>query len=120
MRGSCRIDIAPHDLTAIIDAFGCGLRDTLRVIDRGEVPALVPQVAVDDEVEAAGELAAIVEVKDHGDAEGISGVDGREGVVVHQETVDQSLGIDVVARNLTGVIDAARARSARHQGQRSA
>ena len=76
------------------------------MIDRGEVPALVPHVAVASEVEAAGELTAIVEVKDHGGAQGVSGVDGREGVVVQEETVDPSLGIDGVARNLTGVVNA--------------
>jgi hypothetical protein len=48
------------------------------VIDGGEVPAPVPDEAVGDQVEGAGEPAAIVDVEDDGAAHGVGRVDGRE------------------------------------------
>jgi hypothetical protein len=47
-----------HDLAAIVYAEGLRDLDSARVADGGEVPPPVANVAVSDEVEGAGELAA--------------------------------------------------------------
>jgi hypothetical protein len=59
-----------------------------------------------DEVEGAGELAAVVDVDDESDAAGGSGVDGREDTLVQEKATLSTLGVEVAPRDLAGVVDA--------------
>jgi hypothetical protein len=55
-------EIKAHDLAMGVDAKGRGLCHHFRDISEGELPVLISQVAVDDEVVGTDELSMIVDV----------------------------------------------------------
>jgi hypothetical protein len=62
---SVGIDVIAHDLPAVVDADRlAGLNNSVRMVDRCEVPVSVLEVAVAGDVVGADELTAIVDVDD--------------------------------------------------------
>ena len=97
---------------------GSPVADGVRVIDGGEVPASVLEVAVADEVVGAGELAVIIDVEDERAAGCVGGVDGGEDALVQQEPVAICVRhLRSNADDLAAVVDAKGQGTARRPGQ---
>ena len=105
---SSGIDVAAHDLAAVVDVEGEGLQGA-RELDRRE-DAVGQQKMSDCSGlidEAADDLAAVVEVEERGFRGGVRGIDrGEVALLAQQNTMDDPLGIAVDACDLATVVDA--------------
>ena len=102
------IDVVADDLTAGVDADALGRPPRVRVIERADIPASLPDVAVLDEVVGAGEPAVIVDVEDACASDGVGSIDGGEAPFVQQKSMALHRGIaGVLAHDLAAVVDGA-------------
>jgi hypothetical protein len=98
--------INAHDLTAIIDPVGYGIRCALE-IDLGEdaivkEKAMLWAIVID---ERAHDLAEIIDAEDIADCRALGAIERSEGAIIPEEAMLCSIVIPESARDLAIIID---------------